>query len=139
MCLPAAQCITHHSDGPGAAVGRLHGSLVMKYVLLQLLIWHTCCARWHWYPHICSVPFAHAALLAHMLGCLDDAAVGLCITQNFDLNEVKYVLLQLMLLTWHLLRSLASATQCCSAAHMLRWLPQDDTALYVCTAAGRHE
>ena len=98
-CLPAAQAITHNNDGLGAAVGRLHGSLVMKHVLLQLLIWHTCCARWHWYPHICSVPFAHAALVAHMLGGLDDAAVGLCITQNFDPNEVKYVPLQLMLLT----------------------------------------
>jgi len=48
---------------------------------------------------------------------------------------MKYVLLQLLLLIWHLLRSLACAAQCCSAAHML----QDDAALDVCTAAGRHE
>jgi len=36
---------------------------------------------------------------------------------------MKNVLLQLLLLLriWHLLRSSASATQCCSAAHMLRW------------------
>jgi hypothetical protein len=43
---------------------------------------------------------------------------------------MKYVLLQLLLLIWHLLRSLACAVQCSSAAHIslsllhtLRWLP----------------
>ncbi len=30
-------------------------------------------------PHICFVPFAHAALVARMLGGVDDAAMGLCI------------------------------------------------------------
>jgi len=40
-CLPAAQAITHNNDGLGAAVGRLHGSLVMKHVLL----WADCMAH----------------------------------------------------------------------------------------------
>jgi len=31
-------------------------------------------------PHICFAPCAHAALVAHRLGGVDDAAMGLCIT-----------------------------------------------------------
>jgi len=37
-------------------------------------------------PHICLVPFAHAALVAHRLDGVDDAAVGLCITVLSDLQ-----------------------------------------------------
>ena len=68
------------------------------------------------------------------LRCHDSSLswTGCCFGQDCTAHEpvMKYVLLQ-MLLIWHLLRSLACAVQCSSAAHIsalsllhtLRWLP----------------
>ncbi len=64
----------------------------MKHVLLQLLllIWHlrrqskACAAQCYSAAHISLT--THAALVAHRLGGLDDAAEGLCITVVSDLQ-----------------------------------------------------
>ncbi len=92
MCLPAAQCITHHSDGLGAALGK--ASQLMSdevcaaadaaYLALAALV-GMCSSVLLCSPHI-FVPFAHAALVAHRLGGVDDAAVDLCITVLSDLQ-----------------------------------------------------
>jgi len=113
VCLPAAQCITHHSDGLGAALDKTS----------QLMS-----------DEVCAAAAAHSALAALVGMCSSVIPCSPYIWSHCGqiaqlMSEVKYVLLQMPI--WHLLRSLACAAQCSCSVHVsalsllhtLRWLP----------------
>ncbi len=64
----------------------------VTYVLLQLLTLHLLCSMACAAQRCCSAHVsvffltAHAALVAHRLGGVDDAVMGLCITVLSDLQ-----------------------------------------------------
>jgi len=108
--LPAAQCITHHSDGLGAALDKTS----------QLMS-----------DEVCAAAAAHSALAA-LIGMCSSVIPGSpyiwshCGQIAQLMSEVKYVLLQVPI--WG---SLACAAQCSCSVHVsalsllhtLRWLP----------------